>query len=50
MKSCDVNSKVKIYGMPNYGAHITCEYTESQEAPKHILVECRNLFHEEKKE
>jgi len=41
---------VNISGVPNYFAHIICEYTESQEAPEHFVVEHSNLLYEEKKE
>jgi hypothetical protein len=49
MKNCDVNSKMKISGVPNFVEHIICEYTESQEAPEHFFIENSNVLHEEKK-
>jgi len=50
MKSCYVNSKVKLSGVPNYVAHIIYEYTESQESPEQFFVEHQSVFHEVKKE
>ena len=50
MKSCDVNNKVKISGVPNCVAHIICEDTESQESPEQFLMAQQNVFYEEKEE
>jgi hypothetical protein len=50
MKSCDVSSKVKLSGVPNYVARIIYEYAESKESPEQFFVEHQSVFHEAKTE